>query len=260
MISRVRKIISELHISKKVTVILTIVLLLLVVVSGVFFSIKYWNNYESGYINHFSYAKSSINGVIIQASDDNKKPADKLNEIIKIKNELTEENKTNCYIAPILEWQKVIKNYDKKIGDCKKKQKQMDLFLRNLNNITTYLEFERRVSTIIQQANKATDENNQVNRWNEVEAIWNKSIGELNEIPNTERFSDVKTATIEKITDLASSWSELSSANADKSMKKFTEASLGLNKAYESLSTISDASQAMTTKLISDLGTSYNNL
>jgi len=250
---------SKLQNHKRLAIILLASLLfLLVVIGGLLLSGKIWNDYETNYGIHFDSAKTDIDKVILQTSSKSGvNSVDKINDIAQTQVKLTEDGKTYCEISPLVKWQSFIKQYSDKINDCERKKELLNQLLIYLGETVGYLKAEQELATIISRANTETNQNNQVDKWGEIEAFWRQAIVDTSKLTYTDKFNPIKTIAISNLTKIADAWQQLSSANQAKNRQQFEEAHSNLNLAYNSLVEVDDSSSVESKKLISDLSNSY---
>jgi len=239
--------------------ILSASLLLISIVIGVYFlSQQIWSDYEAGYNRHFESAKTDIDGVILQNLTGSKaNSTDKLNSIAQIQTKLIGEMTAYCEVNSLIKWQSFVKQYSDKINDCERKKELLNQLLIYLGETIGYLKAEQELAAIILRANTGTNQNNQADKWSEIEAFWRQAVTDTSKLTDTDKFNPTKTIAINNLTKVADVWQQLSSANQAKNRQQFEEASSNLDLAYTSLTEISDSSTAEIKKLISDLNNSY---
>ncbi|HZJ34908.1 MAG TPA: hypothetical protein VFD55_02790 [Candidatus Angelobacter sp.] len=253
------RIISKIRIRKRATIILSVSLLLISIAIGAYFlSQQIWGDYETGYNRHFDNAKTDIDSVILQTSTESEANSmDKLNSIAQIHTKLTGEVTAYCEVNSLIKWQSFVKQYSDKINDCERKKELLNQLLIYLGETVGYLKAEQELTAIILRANTETNQNNQVDKWSEIEAFWRQAIVDTSKLTDTDQFNSTKTIVISNLTKVADAWQELSSANQAENRQQFEEAHSNLDLAYDSLAEISDNSDVEVKKLISDLNNSY---
>ena len=256
---RLRKIISKLRVHKRATIIvLASLLFLAIAVSGLLLSERAWSDYETSYNGHFDSAKTDIDKAISQTlSKTSTNLTDKLNNIIQIQAKLTADAKIYCETSSLIGWQSFIGKYSDKIKNCQQQKENLGRLLVSLDEITGYLKAEQQLAAIISVAGTKTDQNNQADKWNKIEAFWRQATTDASKLPDTNQFKPVKTLAVNGLTKVADTWKQLSSANDAKNRQQFEEAHSNLNLAYTSLVAISDSSKAETVKLVASLNDNY---
>lgn len=252
----------RLIIHKKPTLIISLVILFIIglVVSGLFFSQKAWKDYDIESNQHFASAKTDIDNVITQTSDTNVSPADRLNNIIEVQVRLAEESKNYCEINPFISWQSFIKQSSDKISSCNQQKDKLNQLLSKINDLTNYLKAEQELSAIIKTANDSTSQNNQSDKWINVEAFWRQAVTSTSSLSDIDQFKDIKALAITNLTKIADVWQQLSSANASQNRSQFETACANLSIAYASLSEISAADTAQINILTTNLSESYEDI
>ena len=249
----------KIRIHKRTIVIVLTILLFLTVIFGVVFLVEQiWNDYQTSYNKHFDSAKTDINNVILVTSTGvSVTSADKLNNIVQIQAKLTGEIDSYCKISPVIEWQSFIGRYSDKMKDCTAQKDHLSQLLSKIKLLTGYLKSEQALAAIILTANTQTNQNNQVDKWANIEAFWLQAVTSVSKLPDTDQFKSVKKLAISELGDIASAWGQLSSQDKSENRQQFEAAQSNLATAYAALSKISDADQLETKKLITDLNNSY---
>lgn len=239
--------------------ILSASLLFIAIAIGIYFlSQQIWSDYEIGYNRHFESAKTDIDSVILQTSTEPKaNSTDKLNSIAQIHTKLTGDITAYCEVNSLIKWQSFIKQYSDKINDCERKKELLNQLLIYLGETIGYLKTEQELTAIILRANTETNQNNQADKWSEIEAFWRQAVVDTSKLTDTEKFNPTKTIAISNLTKVADVWQQLSSANQAENRQQFEEARSNLDLAYDSLAEISNSNSVKAKKLISDLNNSY---
>ncbi len=225
----------------------------LIIFVGIYLlSQRFWNDYEVSYNQRFDSAKEYINNAILSTSTDTN---NKLNNIIKTQSDLAEAAKTYCETSPLIKWQ----NYSK-IRDCEEKKEQFSRFLVYLSDLVNYLSAERELSTIITLAKTKTNENNQVDKWVEIEAFWRQASVNVAKLPDMDQFKAIKTLAINNLGKIADAWQALSGANLAKNRQQFEEAHINLDQTYSLLTEISISSKSQIKSLVNDVDINYKNI
>ena len=256
---KMNQIISKFRSHKRLIIILSITFL--ICVAGFLWSQKIWCDYDTNYYKHFDDAKTDINNSFSQiATGPTDSISKKLDIIIEMQTKLEDNIDAYCDVSPIVKWQSFIDQYNKKINNCESQKDIMNQFSSELNTVTEYLKIEQQLANIILVANEKTNQNNQADKWELIEPFWRQAGIEILNLSNTEQFNATKTVAIEKITSIADSWQQLSSANKAQDMQKFQDSTMNLTKTYNSIVEISNTSKLQTGKLFSDLSVSYKKL
>lgn len=249
------QIISKLKSHKWVIIAILISLLTIIIsVGGLIYSQQSWNSYESNYNQYLSSAKNDINKVILSVDS---KSANRLNDIIKIKDKLTIEAKLYCEAPSLIKWQSFISEYSKKINNCALKKQNLSKLLLDLGELAGYLESEQKLANILSKANLDTNQSNSVNKWGEIEPFWRQAAIDTAKISDAYQFKSTKIFASDKLVKIADAWQQLCNANNAKNRQQYEEAHVNLNQAYTQLPTIGDYSKAEVDKLIANLNASY---
>lgn len=249
-----RRIVLKLRNHKRmVTVISSMVLFLIIIISGLLWSQQSWNSYQLKYTQLFNNAKTDINKIIT-------KPTNKLNSIIQVQTKLTKDLKSYCEVDSLIKWQDFINQYSDKINDCKHQQTELSQLLIDLSNLTNYLVIENQLSTIISMANSKTDQDNQAGNWSGIEGYWRQAATDVSKLSATEQFKNIKALANSDFINIADAWKQLSSANDAENRQQFEVANSNLVQVYILLTTLSDSSKAEAEKLINILNVDYSKI
>lgn len=250
------------NIRKRSTIISIVVLFLVIMAIGsLLISQRIWSDYETGYKRHFSSVKTDISKVILQPlSVSGANSANKLKSIVQTQTKLTRETKVYCDINPFIRWQGFINQYSSNINDCMQQKNILAQLLDKVGNVTKYLEFEQQLAAIITNANNKTNQNNQPDKWDKIEAFWRKAVTDTSKLAATDQFKVVKTLAINNLTKIADAWRQLSSANDAKNRQQFTDARSSLGQTYTLLPEIATSSKTQVEKIISDLNRDYQKI
>jgi len=257
LINKIRnhRIISNLRNHRRATNIsLFSLLFLALVIGGYFFSQRIWNDYEISYNQRFDSAKSDIDKAILSTS------ADKLTSIIQVQTSLSESIKPYCEINSLIKWQTIISQFADKMSDCERKKERLNGFLVELGGLTGYLKAEQELATIISVAKTKTDENNQADKWADIEAFWRQAVTDVSKLSDTDQFKAIKTLAGINLAKVADAWAQLSSANLAYSRQQYEEAHTNLDQTYPLLTEISTSSGLQAKSLITDVNSSYEKL
>lgn len=257
-----KQVTTKLRARKKVFVAMFASLLVLILVGlGILLSARAWHDYETSYNTSFGSAKVAIDSALLLTSA---KPvlssADRLGKIVQIQTVLKEGVKSYCNVNPVIKWQGFVKQSANKVSDCEKRKDNFTEFLSKLTDVTAYLKSEQDLAVIIKQANDKTGQNNQSDKWKNVEAFWHQAAAEVTKLPDTDQLKSVKSVNTAKITAIADAWKELSAANDAKNSQKFIEARSNLGVAYDSLIEASANSKDSFDKLSATLSDSYKDI
>lgn len=240
------------------TVILASLFILMAIVAGLFWSQRLWSDYGNNHTQRFESAKANINKAILQTSYEAKtRSVDKLNNITQVQSKLTKDAKSLCGVDVLIKWQGFINKYSDKIKDCNRQKVILNQLLSDLGELTGYLKLEQKLAVIILEANEKTIQNNQADKWNNIEAIWRKAATDVSKLPDTYQFKDVKMLAITKLVAVADAWKRLSTANDAKNRQQFEEARSILKQDYTLLVEISDNDKKISQKLMSNFNSSY---
>lgn len=249
------RIIPKLRAHGRATIIVFFSLLFVAISVGCyFFSQRIWNDYEISYNKRFDSAKKDIDKAILQI------PADKLNNIVQVQTKLSEEAKTYCEVNSLIKWQSIISQFADKMSDCERKKERLNGFLVELGELTGYLKAEQELATIISVAKTKTDENNQADKWADIEAFWRQAVTDVSKLPDTDQFKAIKTLAGINLAKVADAWQKLVSANLAHSRQQYEEAHINLNQTYPLLVEISTSSESQAKSLITDVNSSYEKL
>lgn len=249
------RIISKLRAHRRATIIVFFSLFFLAISVGCYFlSQRIWKDYEIGYNQRFDSAKTDIDKAILQT------PADKLNNITQTQTKLSEEIKTYCEVNSLIKWQSIISQFADKMSGCEQKKERFSGFLVELGELTGYLKAEQELATIISVAKTKTEENNQADKWAEIEAFWRQAVTETSKLTDIDQFKAIKILAGSNLTKVADAWQQLSSANLTENRQQFEEAQTNLDQAYNSIVEISDSSKAQVKNLVKDANNSYEKI
>lgn len=252
---------TRLRIRKRAAIVLSVFSVLILVGLGVLLSVRAWGDYETSYNTSFGSAKTAIDEALLPVSTKSPiTPADKLDQLVQIQSIMKEGVKSYCTVSPVIKWQGFINQYAHKVSDCETKRDNFTEFLSKLTNVTAYFKAEQGLATIIQQADTKTSQNNQPDKWKDVEAFWRQAATEVSKLPETDQFKSVKSANITKIIAVADAWKGLSDANDAKISQQFTEARLNLGVVYDSLIEANPSSKASLDNLFVALSASHENI
>lgn len=255
---RIHRILSKWCTCKRLTIIIMALLFLIITtVGGLLLSQRVWSDYDTNYNQRFNSAKTDINQAISESNTNSK---NKLNDIALIQTDLTRRIKTYCEITPLIKWQKFIEQYSDKINDCTQKKERLVQLLVDIGNMTTYLKSEQQLAAIISDANNKTGQNNQPDKWKNIEAFWRKAVTDTSKLAAIDQFKVVKTLAINNLTKIANAWQQLSSANDAKNRQQFTDARSSLGQTYTLLPEIATSSKTQVEKIISDLNRDYQKI
>lgn len=245
--------------SQRIKLILLLIFLFVALVIGGFsLNKQMWKDFETSNNQHFNNAKIEIDSDIMQIPiTTGTEITVKLQNIVQIQTDLTEENKSYCVASPLINWQGFVPEYSNKINACQQKQNYLSQFLVNLGQITEYLKNEQELAVIIMIANLSTSENNQVEKWSEIESFWRLAVTNISQLTVSDQFEAIKTVAITNLTNVADAWKQLSSANQAENRQQFDEARTNLDAAYGSLAEISTNSSAEVENLLNLLNISY---
>ena len=250
---------NKLRAHKNVIMIVSYLLLFLVIAISVWsLNQRIWSDYSANNDRQLNDSKIGINKVLLQnttKSDSNK--SDKLKNIMQIQASLSNEVKAYCEVAPLIKWQTSISQYSDKINDCESKKRLLVQLLGNIDDVAKYLKFDQELATIIMTTNEKTNQNNQPDKWNLIEAFWRQAVVDTDKLVVSDQFKDMKTLSVDSFTKVADAWNQLSSANEAKNRQEFEAACTVLNQNYVALVKISDNGTAKASKLIVDINSSY---
>lgn len=260
--NRIHKMISTLRGNKKITMSIGIPLLVLaVILGGLFLSQRLWSNYEASYKRNFDIAKTDINKVIFyNTSQTDTNLTKKLDIIIKTQARLLKGVDSYCEVNSLIKWQSIISQNSSKINDCNDRKERLNAFFKDLSKLTGYLSEEQKLATIILNANVKTNQNNQVDKWEKIEAYWRQAVVDASKLTSIEEFNITKKLADNRFDSVADAWQQLSSANKSKNKQKFQDAEANIEKAYKGLADISEKSQAQVKKLTLNVNRSYKQI
>lgn len=246
---------------KPVITILASLILVFIVAGGVFWNMKTWHDYESSYNLSFEDSKSNIDKVFLEVLSQNEtNSASKLSKLVEVQSKLTDVNKSRCDISQLVKWQGFVKQYADKIKHCEARKSDFANFLVKFNDLVVYLAAEQGLAVIFQKANDQTNQNNQPDKWKNIEAIWSDSVVKMRKLPDTEPFKPVKTLSIERSIGIADAWKRLAGAHEAKDSGQFEEAHANIVKTYSSIQDIGDSSKGTAEGLIVDLRADYDKI
>jgi len=249
------RIASNLRNHRRTTIILMFSLLFLaLVIGGYFLSKQIWNDYEISLNQRFDSAKSDTDEAILSNS------TDKLANIVQVQVSLTEAIKTYCEVNSLIKWQTIISQYSDKVEACEQKKELFSGFLVDLGELTGYLKAEQQLATIISLAKTKTDENNQADKWAEIEAFWRQAVTDASKLTDTDQFTAIKTLAVTNLAKMADTWQKLSSANLAENRQQYEEAHTNLDQIYPLLTEISTSSELQVKSLIKDVNSSYEKI
>lgn len=260
--TRIRRIISKLRTHKPVAII-AVILFIIVVLSmgGLMLSQRAWNNYETSYSKNIYNAKVDIDSVIINTlSDTGMTSISKINDLSLLQTKLSKDVGTYCKVDDIIGWQSFIKQLSDTVNVCQKRKENMLQLLDKIGNMAAYLKAEQSLSTIISKVIVKTDQNNQADKWNKVEAYWRQAVVDISGLDNTYLFSATKAVAVSSLSGIADSWQRISSANDVKDRQKFEIERTDLDKSYAGLAAVSDTSKEQMDKMIAEFNVSYEKI
>lgn len=253
-----RKVKQKIHDRKIIFVIFALSVSIIVIFAGYFWSQQKWNSYKSNFNRSFDSAKMDINSILLQISDESYADKSKdINDIVNIKNRLSHEVQSYCQVDHLVEWQSSISTNENMIDDCERKKIRIDLLLGDLSKLTRYLMNEQKLSEIISAANTKTDQNNQTDKWSEVETAWRLAANDVSALSASAETDDINTIVADKLSGVADAWKLLCAANESEDEQQFEAARSAISSAYTSLAEISDSSKTQFDKLTAGFNASY---
>lgn len=205
---------SKLRAHKLVTIIVFALLIIILVTGGLLLSQRAWINYEANYSKTINNAKADIDNVIANTlSDRNVSSANKINGLLQLQTKLTKDAETYCKVDNMIGWQSFIKQLSDKMGICQQRKQNVDQLLDKIGNMAAYLKAEQSLSTIISKVIVKTDQNNQADKWNKIEAYWRQAVVDISGLADTYLFSTTKAVATSSLSGIADSWQRLSNAN-----------------------------------------------
>ena len=245
----VSKIALYIHKHRKAVLVCAIPLIsAVIVVVGMLYSQKTWDDYSHSYGVKFSTARVDLDKAVSKTLSKTTQ-VDKLNEISKVQTRLSTEAKSYCDINPLVKWQAVIKQYAKNMSDCAHQKDNLTKLLTSLGKITAYLKVDHELSDIISVANTKTSQNNQSDKWNTIEAFWRQASTDTSKLTSTGEFNTIKVLAVSKLSKIADDWKALSTANDSKNRQQFESAHSSLDQSYDALTEVSSASLVALKKL-----------
>lgn len=253
---------SKLRARKLVTTLVFALLLITILVAGgLLLSQRAWINYEANYSKTINNAKADIDNVIANTlSDKNVSSANKINDLLQLQTKLTKDAETYCKVDNMIGWQSFIKQLSDKMGICQQRKKNVDQLSNKIGNMAAYLKAEQSLSAIISKVIVKTDQNNQADRWNKIEAYWRQAMVDASGLDDTYLFSVTKAVAISSLSGVADSWQRLSNANDVKDRQKFETERTDLGKSYTGLAAISNTSKEQMDKMIAEFNVSYEKI
>ena len=243
-----------LRISKKRLIILLILLIIIGLIFSVIISQQKWNDYSNTYSRQSNSSQSDIESVILQLSaQPDVSQKDKITQISQLQIKLSNQSKTYCDVDSLIKWQSFIEQNSKTISACLQQKSHVQQLLSASNNIISYLKADQDLSIIISTANSQTNTNNTPDKWNQIESFWRQASTNTTKLVDAYQFSDTKKSALSSIDSIADAWGSLSKANDSKNKQEFTDAETNLDKAYLTLTSISDVSTKQFDVIISEL-------
>jgi hypothetical protein len=237
--------------SKKRLVLIILVAFVLAAVGNLLWGRQAWSGYSVDYNKRFAGAKVYIDSI---------DSTTKLDNIVQIQAKLTEELELSCDVNPLFGWQGFISQYSDEIKDCQRQKDNLSKLSVSLGETVGYLQSEQELAAIISIASNKTIQNNQADKWHEIESFWRQAIIDTNKLKDTNQFKMVKSPIIIELTNIADAWQRLSSANDAKNRQQFEEAQFQIGQVYTSLTEVSSGSKVTFDKLIGDLKRDYEKI
>lgn len=244
-----------------VLVIISSLILIILAVCGILLSQRAWSDYESGYAKNINNAQADIDNVITNILPNaNISSTNKINDLSQIQVRLTQDMGTYCVVDKMVGWQNFIKQLSDKMSVCSRQKENLRQLLEKVGNVVAYLQAEQSLSATISKAVNETDQNNQADKWKNIEAYWRQAATDVSILTDVYLFNATKAAAVSSINNIADSWQRLSSANDARDRSKFEAERTNLTKVYVGLTTISDVSVKQFNTLITELNTSYKKI
>lgn len=257
--TRIKRIISKLRVHKLMTIIvITLSTAVILIIGGLLLSQRAWNNYETNYSKNINNAKAGINNTIINTlSDTNTSSTSKINDLLQLQSKLVKDAKTYCKVDTVIGWQIFMKQLSDKMKTCQQQEENISQLLDKIGNMAGYLKAEQSLSDIITKVINETNQNNQADKWNKIEAYWRQAVVDVSGLGDTYLFGATKAVAISSLSSIADSWQRMSIANDIKDRQKFETERADLDKSYAGLAVVSEISKEQVDKMIVEFNVSY---
>jgi DNA repair exonuclease SbcCD ATPase subunit len=218
-----------------------------------------WSDYSANNSKLFSSSKTNIDNAFLQISStiNNSSPMDKLDSITEAQSKLINDIKTYCEVSSIIKWQDMISQYSDRVNECEHQKRQLSQLLDKIGEIVSYMKAEQSLANIISDANGKTIQNNQADKWSNIENFWRQAAKSTLELTGPTEFTDIKTLASGDFGKVADVWKQLSDANSAKNRQQFENAQSNLKQAYALLAEVSASSETQVKKLTDSLVDDY---
>jgi hypothetical protein len=246
---------------RKLIIMTTIGLVVLVIAGYAFWSMNTWSAYKTSYENWRKDLRTGINMAVALPVSSTSERSKKMTAFKSISKKIVEAQGSLCRPQPLIAWQHAIDTLRQSEEDCNRIIAGAEAFGKKMQATTTYLEKEQALAAALANARTTSGDTATEATWESQITTWQDAGKKIAKISSRETsFDKVKVSATDKVKSIESAWQELIAAHKAKDKTKYLEAQAKLATTYEALASLSTESAEQLTALANSLQTAHSQL